>query len=55
MVNATGIDYIVVSAANRESDEYELNEEMIQSVYPVAFSLGEGEDRFTIYKTKDVK
>ena len=54
MVNATGIDYIVVSAANRESEDYELNEEMIQNVYPVAFSLGEGDDRFTIYKTKDV-
>ncbi|MCR5829608.1 MAG: hypothetical protein K6F93_04560 [Lachnospiraceae bacterium] len=54
MVRASGIDYIVVGEANRESEYYDLNEELIASVYPEAFSVGEGEKRFTIYKTKDV-
>lgn len=54
MVRAAEIDYIVVSSANRDSADYELNESMIASVYPVAFSVGEGYDRFTIYKTADV-
>ncbi len=54
MVRAAEIDYIVVSRANRESEDYELNEDIIASVYPEAFSIGEGTDRFTIYKTADV-
>ncbi|MCR5520410.1 MAG: hypothetical protein K6F44_00675 [Lachnospiraceae bacterium] len=55
MVRAAEIDYIVVSSANRSSEDYELNEDMIASVYPEAFSIGEGYDRFTIYKTSDVR
>ncbi|MCR5432067.1 MAG: hypothetical protein K6E95_05870 [Lachnospiraceae bacterium] len=55
MVRAAGIDYIVVAPANRTSEYYELNEEMISSVYPAAFSIGEGEEKVTIYKTGDVK
>lgn len=54
MVKATGIDYIIVAAANRDSEDYDLNEDVIASVYPAAFSIGEGYDRFTIYKTSDV-
>jgi hypothetical protein len=54
MVRAAGIDYITVGTANRESEDYELNEELIASVYPAAFSMGEGDEKFTIYKTTDV-
>lgn len=55
LVKAAGIDYIVIDSDNRISDFYPLNEELISSVYPVAFTKGEGFDRFTIYKTGDVQ
>lgn len=55
LVKAAGIDYIVIDSDNRISDLYPLNEELISSVYPVAFTKGEGFDRFTVYKTGDVQ
>lgn len=55
LINATDIDYIVVDGSMYYNDSYPLNEDLISSVYPVAFTMGEGYDRFTIYKTGDVR
>jgi len=54
LVRAADIDYIVVARANRESADYVLNEQLIDSVYPAVFSVGDGIDMFKIYKTADV-
>lgn len=45
------IDYIIVDYYNRISEDYEVNEELIASVFPVAYTQGSGEWKTTIYST----
>ena len=49
LTEKAGIDYIVVDSINRESDMYELNEENIAESFERVFTIGEGDDRFSIY------
>ena len=49
LTEEAGIDYIVVDSINRESEMYELNEDNIAGSFERVFTVGEGEDRFSIY------
>ncbi len=51
LVKENGIRFIVVGIENRESTEYELNEENIRSTYECIKEVGEGEWKLSIYDT----
>lgn len=51
LVKESGIRFIVVGIENRESTEYELNEENIQSTYECVYAEGDGEWKISIYDT----
>ena len=51
LVKENNIRFIVVGKENRESTEYELNEENIRSTYECIYEEGEGEWKTSIYDT----
>ncbi len=51
LVKENKIRFIIVGPENRESTEYELNEENIRSTYECIYAEGEGEWKISIYDT----
>lgn len=50
LTGAEEIDYIIIEKANRDAEEYELNEELIANVFPEVYTEGEGEWKVSVYK-----
>jgi hypothetical protein len=51
LVKANHIRFIIIDRENRSSEEYELNENTIQSTYECVYTEGEGEENTSIYDT----
>lgn len=49
LVTNSGIDYIVIDSGNRQSEQYQLNEELLLNLYPLAVQEGD----ITILKCKN--
>lgn len=52
LVKENNIRFIVVEQANRESPEYDLNEDNIRATYECVYETGEGERKFSIFDTR---
>ncbi|MDF2538227.1 MAG: putative rane protein [Herbinix sp.] len=52
LVKENNIRYIIVDKDNRDSNLYVVNEDNIEATYPIAYTVGEGEWKFTIYDTR---
>ena len=51
LMEREGIRYIMVDNGVRNSENYEVREDVIASLYPVVYEQGEGDWRITIYDT----
>ena len=51
LMEREGIRYIMVDNGVRNSENYEVREDVISSLYPVVYEQGEGDWRITIYDT----